>query len=371
MRTLLTARLILLGLALGLPLPARAQTTPETAPPPDAGGAPAKPAGTADTPPADATVAAAAPAPLPAPDPAALARALGAERRVLRTERGEFGVIVTPAEAGTGTGTLLLLPADGQFPGASPGIARLREEMPFAGWTTWLLELEAPPRVQSLGATDAPAAASPAETTPPPADAGNAGAAAAEPAPEPAKPAAGSSESAPAAPAPEKPAEGAPASADAAEAPVEDPGIALDKRLGEAHAQWILGNRERVAAALAAAAGAGPVVLVAEGSASPVLVAALDKAEGLAALVLLVPVTLDEAPFAWPEKLPLPVLEVLEPGASPEDRAGSRERAHAAGVGNYRLMLLSLDGPAVGPRESLLTRRVRGWLRSLSRPPGG
>lgn len=373
MRTLLTARLILLGLALGLPpLPASAQTTPETPPAPKAGDAPATPAGPADTPPADA--AAAAPAPLPAPDPAALARALGAERRVLRTDSGEFGVIVTPAESEAGAGTLLLLPADGQFPGASPGIARLREEMPVAGWATWLLELEAPPRVQSLGATDAPAP--PADGTPPPAEAGKTGATAEKPAPEAAKPAADNSGAGAATPAADTAgaapaAEGTPPSAAAADAAVEAPAIALDKRLGDAHAAWIDRNRARVAAALAEAAKAGPVVLVAEGSASPVLVAALDKAEGLAALVLLAPVTLDEAPFAWPEKLPLPVLEVLEPGASPEDRAGSRERAHAAGVGNYRLMLLALEGPLVGPRESLLTRRVRGWLRSLSRPPGG
>jgi hypothetical protein len=307
-----------------------------------------------------------APAVAPGPDLAALARALGAERRVLRTDRGEFGVIAATAESEQAAGTVVLLPADGQFPGASPGIARLRAEMPAAGWATWLLELEAPPRVQSLGTPGTPAAAEAANGTTPPADANKSDTPAEQPAPDAAQPAEGSSEAPPAAAPADKGTEGAALSAEAAEAAVEAPALALDRRLGAAHAEWIDRNRARVAAALAEAAKAGPVVLVAEGSASPVLLAALDRAEGLAALVLLAPVPLDEAPFAWPAKLPLPVLEVLEPGASPKERAGSRERAHAASIETYRLMLLAMDSPSVGPRESLLTRRVRGWLRSLS-----
>ncbi len=359
------AGVCLLLLTLGLPPSGFAQNESKPA---TEGSTPEKAAEKAgDAPP----VAAEPPAPTvaPGPDLAALARTLGAERRVFSADSGEFGVIAATAESEQAAGTVVLLPADGQFPGASPGIARLRAEMPAAGWATWLLELEAPPRVQALGTPGTPAAASAAQGTTPPAVASKSETPAEQPAPGAAQPAEVSSEAPPAAAPADKATEGTALSAEAAAA--EAPALALDRRLGEAHAQWIDRNRARVAIALVEAAKTGPVVLVAEGSASPVLLAALGKAEGLAALVLLAPVLLDEAPFAWPAKLPLPVLEVLEPGASPEDRAGSRERAHAAGIENYRLMLLAMESPSVGPRESLLTRRLRGWLRSLSRPEGG
>lgn len=360
----------LLFLALWLPLAVAAQDAPAPAPAPAGGAAPAPEGQPGSAPPADAAApvpAAAAPATAPGPDPAALARVLGAERRVMRTDAGEFGVIVANSEKEQASGTLLLLPADGQFPGASPGIARLREEMPVTGWATWLVELEAPPRVQSLGAPEAPSP--PAEGATPSTEAGKSEAPAEKPAAGSDKPAGEPAAPEPPAETPEAPADGGAAAA--VDTVLEAPGLALDKRLGAAHADWIARNRARVAAALSEAVKTGPVVLVAEGSASPVLAAALEKAEGLAALVLLAPVALDEAPFAWPSKLALPVLEVLEPGASPEERAGSLERARAAGVGNHRLMLLSLDGPSVGPRESLLTRRVRGWLTGLARRDDG
>lgn len=371
---IIAAGACLVLLALGLPLSARAQDNPTPAPAPAASGstAPEAAAESGGTPASGTAPAASATA--PGPDLAALARTLGAERQVLRTENGEFGVITATADAEKSTGTLLLLPADGQFPGASPGIARLRAEMPALGWATWLVELEAPPRVQSLVATGTPPP--PAEGTTPPAETGKSGAPAEKAAPGDSKPA-GESDAAepPARPpettTPEGAATGVAPAAAAVDAAVDAPGMALDKRVEEAHAAWIKGNRARVAAALVEAAKAGPVALVAEGSAAPVLAAALDRAEGLAALVLLAPVPLAEAPFAWPEKLPLPVLEVLEPGASPEARAASRERARAAGVKKHRVLLFALDGPEVGPGESLLTRRVRGWLTGLARQDGG
>jgi hypothetical protein len=127
---------------------------------------------------------------------------------------------------------------------------------------------------------------------------------------------------------------------------------------------WAKHGTARLAAAVAAAAGEGAVVVVAEGIAAPLLLAQLAAAPSSAhAVVLIEPLALPGLVDTWPGDFRVPVLEVL--GAAKQHEQGAALRARAQALPSYRQ--LRLDEPGRGPYagEAPLVRRLRGWLLSL------
>ncbi|MFO0003347.1 MAG: hypothetical protein ACK559_19680, partial [bacterium] len=55
----------------------------------------------------------------------------------------------------------MLIPGDGELPPTSEGLGTLRKELTAYGWSTWLISVQRPPRVQAI--TSAPATAGNAE----------------------------------------------------------------------------------------------------------------------------------------------------------------------------------------------------------------
>lgn len=275
----------------------------------------------------------------PTPDPAASAapaegdaapapatNAAGNSGNVRRLKAGgeEFSVHVAPITGGPAQGTLVLVPGDAAFAMSSRGIAQLRDGMPAFGWSAWVPELESPPRSHAAALGRKSADPSPAE------------------------------------------------GAQAATVPEDVPLEAA--RAGELQA-WATRNRARLAAVVTAAATEGRVVVVAEGVGAALLTGLVAEAPHAAFAVALVePVELPGLPAAWPKGSATPVLEVFDPAAQHTQGAARRSQANASGLHYYRQTVLSLEAGGGTEGETLLVRRLRGWLRSLEpadAPPAG
>lgn len=123
---------------------ARAEDPPAT-PAPAAPGAEQAPAAPAD----------AVPATIPS-DLERLAEALPEEHRVLKAGEESFDVFVRSITGGPAKGAVVLIPGDGGLPPTSEGLGTLRKELTAYGWSTWLMSVQRPPRVQAV--TSEPAA---------------------------------------------------------------------------------------------------------------------------------------------------------------------------------------------------------------------
>lgn len=281
---------------------------------------------------APAPIEAPAAAPATEPRPAAPAD----ETRTLRAGAQQFSVIVRAARGAQQHGALVLLPPDGAHPGASAALERLRRDLPAHGWSSWLLVLEPPPRIHAgrLG-TDAPAEAAP-------------------PAPDALAEAAS--------PAPDAPAE---AASPAPDAPAAEAPPAPDAERAAELQRWAADAGERIDAALTAARAAHPVtVLAAAGPGAALLARALPAAS---AALLIDPVEFAELAPAWPAPLPVPVMEILRPALA----ARRPPPAAPAGTGSapYRRLVIDVASSEPFGVETLLTRRVRGWLATLAPVP--
>jgi Protein of unknown function (DUF3530) len=282
-----------------------------------AAGAAAAPAPATGTAPATAT----APAPATTPaagdaDLAALAARLADERRMLKAGGGEFAVFVRTAQEEPARGTLLLIPGDGAHPASAAAVAQIHATLPAHGWSSWLLSLESPPRswTATIGAAAAPA---------PPA-----GAAANQP---------------------------------------RLPDASLDAERAQELQFWAERCQARIAAAIAAAAAAGgKVVLLSEGSAALLLSRAVAAAPAtIQGAVQIEPIELGGPVQQWPEGLAAPVLDVMSPAASRAQGAARRERARERGLRNYRQLTLETGSWYAARGETMLARRLRGWLSAL------
>lgn len=202
---------------------------------------------------------------------------------------------------GTPHGTLVLLPADGAHPEAVEAMERLRRDLPTHGWTTWLITLDPPPGIRS-GRIDPGVQQEPSQ---PPPDAGHA----------------------------------------------------------EALARWAEHGEARIAATLAAARAANPtVVLAAAGPAAALLLHALP---GATAALLIEPVELPGLALAWPQPLPAPVMEILRPALAIQRPPPARGSSDHEAARRYRRLLIDVTNVEPFGVETLLTRRVRGWLSTL------
>ncbi len=303
---------------------------PPAAPPPAEPGAAPAPEAPADT----------APATIPS-DLDRLAEALPAEHRMLQADGADFDVFVNAITGGPPKGALVLIPGDGGLPPTSDGLTALRRDLPAHGWSTWLISLLRPPRVQSV--SDTPDAAAPAATTQSP-DAGST--------------------------APAEPAEAKPAAQQEADFPEPAAAPGLDARITAQMQDWITANQPRIAAAVAEAAKEGPVTLVAEGAAAALVTNFMAAgAPEVVAVVLIDPVELPGADARWPEDFATPVLEVLDA----EERADiGRERrtlANASRVASYRQLTLPGGYQTEEGQPSVLAKRIRGWLLKLPPAP--
>ena len=314
-----------------------AQDPPASPPAPEAdAGAPPAPA--ADAPPVT----------IPS-DLERLAEALPDEHRVLKAGDESFDVFVRAITGGPPKGALVLIPGDGGLPPTSEGLGSLRDDLPAYGWSTWLISVQRPPRVQAITEPPAPAAAPDAA-----AEAGTTGDAGE--APEPGK---------------EPPADTtkppAPQEADFPE-PIAGPG--LDARITERMQDWISASLPRIAATVAEAAKEGPVTLVAEGAAAALLTGFVGTgAPGVAAVILIDPVEVQGADARWPDALPIPVLEVLDAETRADLGRERRTRANAARLASYRQLTLPGGYRTEEGQPSVLTRRIRGWLLTLPKAP--
>ncbi len=329
-------------LALMVAAGAQAADPPATAP----AAAPAEqPAPAPPTTPAPGPEAAPAPASIPS-DLSRLVDALPEEHRVLNADGASFDIFVRTMTGGPAKGAIVLIPGDGGLPTTSEGLVELRTQMPAHGWSTWLLSLERPPRVHSLPET-------------PPAD----DKAAAADAP----PAAGS----------EKPVEAAstppaPATQQEADFPESATPPSLDARITAQMQDWIAASQPRIAAAVAEAAKDGPVILVAEGAAAPLLSGFVATGDAsIAGVVLLDPVELPGAPAVWPEGFLTPVLEVLDAEQRSDMGAERRTRANAAKLKSYQQLTLPGGYGTEEGQPSVLVKRIRGWLLRLPAPATG
>lgn len=134
--------------------------------------------------------------------------------------------------------------------------------------------------------------------------------------------------------------------------------------------QWMRHGRNRLQAAITALHDPGPgVVLVAAGPAALLVPGAPAR---LAGVLLIEPFEHADFPAALSAAAPVPLMEILSPALAaerppyPGQTAG--ESAH------YRRLILDGTSPEPFGVETLLTRRVRGWLTALAspanRPPG-
>ena len=60
----------------------------------------------------------------------------------------------------------------------------------------------------------------------------------------------------------------------------------------------------------------------------------------------------------------------LNPVTHHEQGAQRREQAKAMGLENYRQIMISIAPWQPGDNETLLAKRVRGWLKSLDQDSG-
>jgi hypothetical protein len=212
-------------------------------------------------------------------------------------------------------GALLLLPGDGEYPTASPAIEQLRQLLPAKGWSTWLISLESPPRSHSgplAPDSDPQSAATPAQQEPD------------------------------------------------------------EQQRIEALRKWAKRCEARIAQAMSAASAEGTLVLVAENSAAALLTGFVGtQPAAVKAAIVIEPVDFPGLASEWPKDLALPVLELLDPVTRREEGAQRRAQADAVGLERYRQIMTSIGPWEPGDNETLLAKRVRGWLKSLdldSRP---
>ena len=302
--------------------------------------------------PVDAAPPLARTAPLP-PDSALLAKAIKAERRMLRAGDVEFPVFIHAPTGLPVRGVALLIPGDGQYPTAAPGIEQLRQSMPANGWTVWLLALDAPPRVHALqlrstlpaaagepepesGAADQPKSASPGTAQP---DAAVKAEKGAEKDVPPTTPAADSS--------------------------------LLQQQAAELQ-QWAESNLLRIATAVQAAKSDGQTVAVAEASAVALLrgyLSAGDAQQLLDAAIIIEPVELSGLGADWPQDLKTPVLELLTAATRMQHGLTLRQNASTHGLSHYRQAVVSLQNAAEDAENTPLSRTVRGWLSTTLPQP--
>jgi hypothetical protein len=307
---------------------------PPASPPPSETGEGAPPAPAADAPPVT----------IPS-DLERLAEALPDEHRVLTAGDESFDVFVRPITGGPPKGALVLIPGDGGLPPTSEGLGSLRDELPAYGWSTWLISVQRPPRVQSITEPPATAEAPDAGTT---GDADGAPEAGKEPPADTTKP-----------PPPQE--------ADFPE-PVAGPG--LDARIAERMQDWISASLPRIAATVAEAGKEGPVTLVAEGAAAALLTGFVGTGTpGVAAVILIDPVEVQGAEARWPDALPVPILEVLDAETRADLGRERRTRANAAQLARYRQLTLPGGYRTEEGQPSVLARRIRGWLLTLPKAP--
>lgn len=274
-----------------------------------------------------------------------LAEALPDEHRVLKAGDESFDVFVRPITGGPPKGALVLIPGDGGLPPTSEGLGSLRDELPAYGWSTWLISVQRPPRVQSITEPPATAEAPDAGTT---GDADGAPEAGKEPPADTTKP-----------PPPQE--------ADFPE-PVAGPG--LDARIAERMQDWISASLPRIAATVAEAGKEGPVTLVAEGAAAALLTGFVGTGTpGVTAVILIDPVEVQGAEARWPDALPMPVLEVLDAETRADLGRERRTRANAARLASYRQLTLPGGYRTEEGQPSVLARRIRGWLLTLPKAP--
>jgi hypothetical protein len=239
----------------------------------------------------------------------------------------------------------VLIPGDGGLPPTSEGLGSLRDELPAYGWSTWLISVQRPPRVQSITEPPATAEAPDAGTT---GDADGAPEAGKEPPADTTKP-----------PPPQE--------ADFPE-PVAGPG--LDARIAERMQDWISASLPRIAATVAEAGKEGPVTLVAEGAAAALLTGFVGTGTpGVTAVILIDPVEVQGAEARWPDALPIPVLEVLDAETRADLGRERRTRANAARLASYRQLTLPGGYRTEEGQPSVLARRIRGWLLTLPKAP--
>ncbi|HMV71024.1 MAG TPA: DUF3530 family protein [Pseudomonadales bacterium] len=224
-----------------------------------------------------------------------------------RTLNAAGGEFTTLVRTAQGTphGTLVLLPADGAHPEAGEAMERLRRDLPAHGWTTWLITLDPPPGIRS-GRIDPDAQQEPSQPT---ADAGHA----------------------------------------------------------EALARWAEHGEARITATLTAARAENPtVVLAAAGPAAVLLLHALPDAT---AALLIEAVELPDLALAWPQPLPVPVMEILRPALAIQRPPPARDSSDQEAARRYRRLLIDVANVEPFGVETLLTRRVRGWLSTMRAAP--
>lgn len=277
--------------------------------------------------------------PGPSTTPGAAA-ATGDEPRDLTAGEQQFAVLTRAARGADAARVLVLVAGAGAAPSAWTAIEQLRESLPDHGWSTWLLGLETPPLVRSA-ALKSPSSAVPGVGETAPADA----AAGAEPAT-------------------------APEAADA-QAGMPSPDA---QRLAE-YRGWLAGSVERIAGTIAQAGAAHPdgVVLVGEGSAAAAVLAALPAlqrgAPVLRGVLIIEPVWPADIPARWPRGLAMPALEILTPATLHRDGDARRRDARTLALAQYRQFGIAFEGWAPGSGESVLAKRVRGWLERLDAAP--
>lgn len=134
--------------------------------------------------------------------------------------------------------------------------------------------------------------------------------------------------------------------------------------------RWMTHGRNRLQAAMTALHDPGSgVVLVAAGPAALLVPGAPAR---LAGVLLIEPFDHPDLPATLPTAAPVPLMEILSPALaaqrSPPAGQPAGESAH------HRRLILDGASPEPFGVETLLTRRVRGWLTALAspatRPPG-
>lgn len=311
---------------------ARAQDPPTTPTPAEPGSEQA-PSAPADAPPAT----------IPS-DLERLAEALPEEHRVLKAGEESFDVFVRSITGGPAKGALVLIPGDGELPPTSEGLGTLRKELTAYGWSTWLISVQRPPRVQAI--TSAPATAGNAEAPTAPE----------KPAEQPKTEGNADTTKTPAIQEPDFP------------EPAASPG--LDAQIATRMQDWIAAAQPRIAAVVAEAGKEGPVTLVAEGAASALVTGFMASGgAGVTGLVLIDPVEVQGAGNIWPEGLPTPVLEILDAETRADMGRERRTRANASKLASYRQLTLPGGYRTEEGQPSVLARRIRGWLLTLPQSP--
>lgn len=251
----------------------------------------------------------------------------------------QFRVLKRSARGADTSRVLVLVPGAGAAPSAWTAAEQLRESLPDHGWSAWLLGLEPPPLVRSA-ALRSQSPAGHAGDAPPQGDG-----------------AGGDTSSA----------------TETADAQSGTPGP--DEQRLAAYRGWLAGSVERIAGTVAEAGAAHPdgVVLVGEGSAAAAVLAALPALQGdagvLRGVLIIEPVWPADIPARWPRGLEIPALEILTPATRLRDGAARSRDARMLELAQYRQLGIAFEGWAPGSGESVLAKRVRGWLDRLDTVP--